>query len=204
MNQKQENLFQALSQMIKGGADPVSHEDDLWRRFGETVAVLVMDTSGFSRTCASHGLVHFLTRLMQLRSISAPLFDAHGCRRLRFEADNAFAAFATVDEALCAAEGVHAAIRDAGLMLTRDEPMTVSIGIGYGELLYSETLEGYFGDEMNFASKLGEDLGSGRETRITQSAFRMASTGLREGFRTDKARISGIEIAHYVRTAACG
>ena len=204
MNQTQENLFQALSQMIEAGADPVSHQDDLWQRFGETVAVLVMDTSGFSRTCASHGVVHFLTRLMQLRGISAPLFDAHGCRRLRFEADNAFAAFATVDDALCAAQAVHAAVRAAGLMLTSDEPMAVSIGIGYGELLYSETLEGYFGDEMNFASKLGEDLGSGQETRITESAFRMASTGLREGFRADKARVSGMELSHYVRTAARG
>ena len=43
-------------------------------------------------------------------------------------------------------------------MLSDSERMRVSIGIGYGDLLYSETLEGYFGEEMNYASKLGEDL----------------------------------------------
>ncbi len=197
MTEKQENLFQSLSRMIDGGTDPGEHHDELWRRYGETVAVLVMDTSGFSRTCSSHGVVHFLTRLMQLRRLCQPVFQAQGCRRLHFEADNAYATFASVDEAIQAAFATHAAIAEAGLMLTESERMRVSIGIGYGELLYSETLEGYFGEEMNYASKLGEDLASGDETYITDSAFNNASSELLTTFQPATSRISGVTLHHH-------
>ena len=197
MTEKQENLFQILSRMIDGGTDPGEHHDELWRRYGETVAVLVMDTSGFSRTCSSHGVVHFLTRLMQLRRLCHPVFLAHGCKRLRFEADNAFAAFASVDEAIQAALATHAAIAGEKLMLSDSERMRVSIGIGYGDMLYSETLEGYFGEEMNYASKLGEDLAGGDETYITENAYNNAeSTGL-AGFQRASSRLSGVDIVHY-------
>jgi len=199
MTEKQENLFQSLSRMIDGGADPDEHHRELWKRFGETVAVLVMDTSGFSRTSHSHGIIHFLTQLMQLRRLCAPVFEAHRCHRLRFEADNAYATFRSVDDAVLAADEVHRALRESGLMLTADEAMTVSMGIGYGDLLYSETLEGYFGNEMNFASKLGEDLGGANETRLTESAYQQASADLRSGFRAECVEMSGVSIPHYLR-----
>ncbi len=197
MTEKQGNLFQCLSQMIERGADPVEHQDELWRHFGEEVAVLVMDTSGFSRTASSHGIVHFLTRLMQLRRLCQPVFEVHGCKRLHFEADNAYAAFASADEAIRAALATHAAIADAGLMLTENEPMRVSIGVGYGEMLYSETLEGYFGEEMNYASKLGEDLAGGDETYITANAFNNVESAPLADFQPATSHISGVAINHY-------
>ena len=199
MTEKQENLFQSLSRLIDGGADPAEHHSEIWTRFGETVAVLVMDSSGFSRTSQSHGIIHFLTRLMQLRRLCAPLFEARNCHRLRFEADNAYATFRSVDDAVRAAEDVHHALQQSGLMLTPGEAMTVSIGIGYGELLYSQTLEGYFGNEMNFAAKLGEDLGNGRETRLTESAYEHASIALRAGFHAENVEMSGVSISHYTQ-----
>ena len=197
MTEKQENLFQSLSRMIDGGTDPGDRQEELWHRYGETVAVLVMDTSGFSRSCSSHGVVHFLTRLMQLRRLCQPVFLAHGCKRLRFEADNAFAAFSSADEAIHAALATHAAIAGEKLMLSDSERMRVSIGIGYGDMLYSETLEGYFGEEMNYASKLGEDLAGGDETYITGNTYRHAESTTVAGFQPASTRISGVDIVHY-------
>jgi class 3 adenylate cyclase len=183
--------------MLDAGEDPCEHHDTLWDRFGQRKAVMVCDTAGFSRTCRSHGVLHFLTRLMRLRQLCQPVFDRHGCDALRFEADNIFAVFDGVDQALATAMAVHSAIHTEPLMLHELEPMRVAIGIGYGDVLYSATHEGHFGEEMNFASKLGEDIGIGDETLLTESAFRAASEELLSGFEPDIARVSEVEIAFH-------
>ena len=92
---------------------------------------------------------------------------------------------------------VHEAIEHVGLMLDHEEPFRVGIGIGYGELLWSETLEGYFGQEINLASKLGEDTAVGGETLISESAFRHADKDLVAGFSPSLLRVSGIEATYY-------
>jgi adenylate cyclase len=68
----EENLFQSMSRFIESGIDPVSKHAEIWERYGETVAVLILDSSGFSRVTESHGIIHFLSRLMLLRDICPP------------------------------------------------------------------------------------------------------------------------------------
>lgn len=197
MTSTQDDLIQLLNAMLDAGEDPCDHHHALWDRFGQRKAVLVCDTAGFSRTCRTHGVLHFLTRLMRLRKLCQPIFDSNGCISLRFEVDNIFAVFDGVDQALSTAMATHRAIHATPLMLNGLEPMRVAIGIGYGDMLYSATHEGYFGEEMNFASKLGEDIGVGDETLLTDAAFRVASGGLLSGFESDTARISEVEIAFH-------
>ncbi len=195
------NLFQTMAGMLARGQNPVDHQDEIWSRYGETVATLVMDSSGFSRVSQSHGIVHFLAVLMRLREITQPLFEAHGGRRVKFHADNAFACFTTVDEAIRASLTLHQTIREASLMLTEEEPFQVCIGIGYGHMLYSETLEGYFADEMNLASKLGEDTAAGGETLLTCNAFENASEAMRAGFAPADCEVSGLNLDYYRHSA---
>ena len=164
------NLFGYLRNLLEAGEDPRSREEQIWARYGQTVAVLVLDSSGFSRISQSHGIVHYLAKLVQMRDIVNPGFEAEGARRSHFEADNVFALFDHPDAAIRAARQCHAAIAQARLMLTETEPFQVCVGIGYGQMLYSETLEGYFSSEMNIASKLGEDTADGGETLLTESA----------------------------------
>ncbi len=197
MPNEEENLFQRMSKLLESGIEPVSQHRELWQRYGETVAVLVLDSSGFSRVTESHGIIHFLSRLMLLREVTEPLFNTHGARQLRFEADNAFAVFDNVDDAITAALALHEKIYSSRLMLTEEERFSVSIGIGYGEMLFSETLEGYFSKEMNFASKLSEDLGEGDETLITNSAWQHAERSLVDAFTPAETAISGVSLKHY-------
>ena len=177
----------------------MKHEE-IWHRYGETVAALILDSSGFSRVTESHGIIHFLSRLMLLRNICKPIFEAHNCKRLHFEADNAFAIFDSVEDAIESALQVHSALYEAKLMLTEEERFRVGIGIGYGKMLYSETLEGYFSEEMNFASKLGEDLADGDETLISDSAYQQADKQLTGEFSPRETQISGISLKHYRHT----
>lgn len=197
MPRDDDNLFQYMSRLLESGIDPVSREADIHSRFGDTVAVLVLDSSGFSRVTESHGIVHFLSRLMLLRNLVTPIFDAHQCKQLNFAADDAFAFFDEVDQAIACAHALHTALHQSGLMLTEDERFQVSIGIGYGDMLYSETLEGYFSQEMNFASKLGEDLAVSNETRLTVNAYRNAQPQLVRGFSVQHVEMSGVVLTHY-------
>lgn len=192
-----ETLFERMANLLAAGIEPESRQDELWQRYGETVAVLVLDSTGFTRVSQSHGILHFLSRVMQLRELCIPLLAEHQCKRHHFEADNMYAAFDSVDECLRAALALHRAVFESKLQLTDSERYRVSIGIGFGKLLYSQTLEGYFGDEMNIACKLGEDIADGDETLLSEAAFAAANPTLVDGFESRESTISGVRLPHY-------
>ncbi|TXS92101.1 adenylate/guanylate cyclase domain-containing protein [Parahaliea maris] len=192
-----DNLFQCMSRMIAEGGDPCENEQQIWDRYGETVAILIIDSSGFSRTSQSHGILHFLSRLMQLRQICESVLQNHRCKRLHFEADNATAAFNDPSDAVRAALALQQAVYQSGLMLNERERFRISAGIGYGRLLYSETLEGYFGDQMNIASKLGEDIACGDEILLSEAVYKAAQKVMPTDIQTCDIEVSGIQLRYY-------
>lgn len=192
-----ENLFDCMSRMIATDTDPVSQHELIWERYGETVAVLVMDSSGFSRTCQDHGIIHFLSRLMQLRQLCEQVFQDNGLKELHFEADNAFAVFDDASDAVAAALDIQKAVYRAKLMLSSEERFRVSLGVGYGRLLHSETLEGYFGEEMNAASRLGEDIASGDEVLITRAAHEACHPEVVRGFKPLSIDVAGVKLDYF-------
>ncbi|MFT4712606.1 MAG: class 3 adenylate cyclase [Candidatus Azotimanducaceae bacterium] len=194
-----ENLFQYLESLIEKGTDPIDSEELVWQRYGKTVAVMVLDSSGFSRVSEAHGILHFLSRLMLMRRVVKPIIEANNPLDFHFEADNVFAVFEQPDEAIRTAVMCHEAVFENKVMLTEIEPFQLCIGIGYGAMLYSETLEGYFGEEMNLASKLGEDTADGGETLITERAYASASVDLVQLFEQRTASISGLAFPYYRR-----
>lgn len=194
------NLFEALKEMIDQGTVPNDMADEIWQRYGQQVAVLVLDCSGFSRVSHQLGIIHFLERLVIMREIVAPVFAAHDHLEYRFEADNVYAAFDSADTAIKVADASQHAINSSNLMLTEAEPFRICIGIGYGRMLYSETLEGYFGEEMNLASKLGEDTADAGEILITSSTYERASEELLAGFEPRTLNISGLTGQYYAKS----
>ena len=191
------NLFDHLHDLLERNIHPTERQDEIWERFGREVAVMMLDSAGFSRTTERHGIVHFLTQLMQLRTIIGGVCADSDCHSLRFEADNVYAAFDHPDAAIRTAIDIHRAIDREQLMLDHEEPFRVCIGIGFGKLLWSETLEGYFGEEINLASKLGEDTAAGGETLISENAYRHADPELVTGFSESHLSMAGIEATFY-------
>ena len=138
-------------------------------RFRRDVAVLVLDACGFSRTVKGRGIVHFLALLERLERVIRPCVEEQHGRILRREADNIYAVFDTADHALAAARLIQGNVRAANEALPEDEEVGVSIGIGYGELLLVGPDDAW-GDEMNLASKLGEDLADCDQILLTEAA----------------------------------
>src|SRR6185295_20329660 len=60
---------------------------DIWRRFGRTQAVLVLDMCGFSRLTMRYGVTHFLAMIRRLNNIVRPVIAQGGGHVVKTEAD---------------------------------------------------------------------------------------------------------------------
>ncbi len=72
----------------------------------------------------------------------------------------------------------------------------IAIGIGYGRVLLVGDDDAY-GDEMNVACKLGEDLAEQGEILLTASAHEALGTGTTWQFEDSSVRISGLDLTAY-------
>ena len=160
--------------------------------FGETHAIMVMDMSGFSRVTIKHGIMHFLAMIHRMNQIVAPTVREHGGRVIKFEADNAFAIFDKVEDAIEAAIDTSRRFSAANTMLPEEMDMHGKFGIGYGEVLIVEDKD-LFGSEVNLASKLGEDLAERGEILLTEAAFAEVDAEKRE-YEEVSMTISGLQL----------
>jgi class 3 adenylate cyclase len=162
--------------------------------FCKEVAVVVIDSCGFSRTVRQHGIVNFLARLERLERMIAPMIDAHGGRLLRAEADNLFALFGDADSAVEFAAEVQRNVGIANDPLPAASEIYVAIGVGFGRMLLIDDND-VFGDEMNVACKLGEDLAEQGEVLLTADAFKALKKAASWTFESSSVRISGLDLA---------
>src|SRR5699024_3371007 len=109
------------------------------------------------------------------------------------EADNVFALFPDAASALRCSLEVQRSVEIANEQLPAASEIYVAIGVGYGELLLVGDDDAY-GDEMNVACKLGEDLAERGEILVTAAAHE--SLGDADGFRFEdySASISGLDL----------
>lgn len=139
------------------------------RQFLRTVAILVLDCSGFTRTTRLKGIVHFLALIERLERLVSPTIGHRGGSVLRTEADNLFAVFPDIAAATACAEAIQRDVSAANEVLPEAEELYVAIGLGYGPVLMVDP-DDVYGDEMNLACKLGEDLARRGEILLTPAA----------------------------------
>ena len=177
-------------------ADRARVEEEIWERFGTEGAVLISDMSGFSRATRALGICHFLACIHRVRPVVARGVGENSGILLKCETDNCYAFFPEPDQALAAAIAVNKELD----LLNRDQQGAdrtyVSIGIDYGRLLLIGELE-YFGDPVNTASKLGEDLAARSEILVTQRAMDRVTLDLDREPDRRRERISGIDIDYF-------
>ncbi|HBK18002.1 MAG TPA: hypothetical protein DDZ38_05130 [Gammaproteobacteria bacterium] len=179
------------------GIHPEKIEQEAWNKFGTKVAVLNIDSVGFSRTTKSHGIVHFLTRMAKARDCMSSVLGAMDTISFGYHADNCIAYFDTPQKAVDAVLALQSAVLKSGITLNDSEHYGLCAGIGYGELLYSQTLDGYFGDEMNLASRLGEDTAERDEILLTQNARNALTDGTDMRFEARSLEASGALVNYY-------
>lgn len=155
-------------------------------------AVLVADLDSFTASTLEHGITSFLVLLHEVHRMARPVVQDLGGVMLRSQADTLFCLFDTVEQAVTAARAFHARLADPPIHLLPGRPVTMAIGIGYGPLLNIED-EDALGSEVNLAYKLGEDIGTARETLLTEAALaQLPKEGLR--FETRCEQVSGLDL----------
>lgn len=172
-------------------------EDCLWDEFGAEYAVFVLDMSGFSLLTRKYGIVHYLSMVRRMQLTTKPIVKSYGGSMIKYEADNCFAVFPDPLSAVNAAIAMQHAFRAANLLTADELDIHIACGIDYGKVLVIGH-EDCFGDPVNRASKMGEDLACSGEILITKEAMQMipAEAGIKA--RAMNVSISGITIPAYM------
>lgn len=169
----------------------------IWDKFGTEGTVFISDMASFSSTSRKVGVCHFLKMIHRARQIIAPIVESNAGKLLKCDADNCYAFFETTDDALRASFEVNAALFASNEEFPLEEQIYLSVGIDYGRVLLIGDAD-YYGDPVNTASKLGEDLAVRAETLVTKRALERSNFEIPELAERMVARISDIEIK-YVR-----
>ncbi len=167
-------------------------ERELRERFEVEKAVFALDMSGFSLTVRREGILAYLGMIRRMQLITTPIIATHGGDIVKHEADNVLAVFDETASAVRAGLEIQAQL----LAQTGDRPIRVSIGIDFGRFLHVPGRD-CFGDAVNTAFKLGEDLADAGELLITRCARDHLDPALRATVSIDDMTlsISGLEIA---------
>jgi class 3 adenylate cyclase len=171
-------------------------EAALWNEFGAEVAVFVLDMSGFSLLTRKYGIVHYLSMVRRMQLTTEPIVRSFGGSMIKYEADNCFAVFPDPLSAVHAAIAMQHAFRAENLLTSDDLDIHISCGIDYGKILVVGHKD-CFGDPVNRASKIGEDVANPGEILITGEAMQLipAEAGIKA--RQLSVSISGIVIPAY-------
>ena len=160
---------------------------------------MITDMTGFSRATAEHGILHFLSFVERKIRLSLPIIESEAGRLVKTIGDDLFCVFPTASKAAHAAIGILDAITQDNIQRPPETQFMTAIGLGFGQML---TLGGrdFFGDEVNRASKLGEDLAGPGQVLVTPN-FR-DKCGPINGwqFESRQAEMSGIGLPHFELT----
>lgn len=171
-------------------------ETELWQEYGMERAVFVLDMSGFSMLTRKYGIVHYLSMVRRMQLTTEPIVKSYGGSMIKYEADNCFAIFPDPLSSVNAALAMQHAFEASNLMTSDDLDIYISCGIDYGKILVIEG-EDCFGDAVNRASKLGEDVAAAGEILITKEAMDMVPPEAGVKAREMTISISGINVTAY-------
>lgn len=152
------------------------------RRCGEELAVLVSDSSGFTRRTHEQGILPALAAVRRAYAVAAPVVERRGGLVISQRADNLLAVFPVAVGAVRAAVEIQQRLRKRG----RDG-LGLCLGIDVGRVI--RLAEDVYGAPVNVASKLGEDLAGRDEILVTSEVAR---------------RVRGIVRVSYSRSSEVG
>lgn len=154
------DFYRLLDQAVAAPDRAAVIHADIWSQVGADCAILVSDLTGFTRLTKAKGVLHFLAGFRRAMHLAEPAVQRHGARFHKTAADNLLATFPDVPAAVAAARDM--------LREPVGDGIEFCVGIGYGRILHLE--DDVFGDEVNVAYKLGEDVAKGGEVLLSAAA----------------------------------
>lgn len=171
-------LWKLIEERVEPCADVARIDQRIWDLFGETWAVLFTDLSGFSRQVAAFGIIHFLQVIFEQKRLLLPVAARHDGILIKAEADSFLIIFKRASAAVRCAVEMQEECRKHNEARTPEEKVLLCVGIGFGRILRIGDTDVY-GQEVNAASKLGEDTAKADEILVTD-AVRVAAEELKD------------------------
>lgn len=187
-------FFALIDRLI--AAQPESRpeiERFIWDSFSCDMAVLALDMSSFSLAVRRNGVLSHLCQIRRMQLLTQPLIRDNCGELLKYEADNLLAVFKSCSCAIDAALAINRAMTESAEAMAHQPPLAVSIGIDYGKMLVLPG-EDCFGDAVNVAHKLGEDIAGPGEVLITSRVREQLNAAPTVKLEPLKLSMSGVEI----------
>ena len=163
--------------------------------FEQERTIMVLDMSGFTRATQQGNIISFLLSINQMQRLVTPVVEDNSGLVVRAEHDNLTCLFDSVDDAIAASREVRERLESANVILPSDKELYASIGIGHGQILNIDN-EAIYGNEVNLASKLGEDIGGLGDVLLTANAYdQVDDSELKCEQRT--VTVSGLEFNYF-------
>ena len=199
MDKKLERDFQNKLLLFSQESNDVERkkiEAELWQEYGTERVVFVLDMSGFSLLTRKYGIIHYLSMVRRMQLTSEPIVKTYGGSLIKYDADNCFAVFSDTLSAVHAAIALQLAFDASNILTSDDFDVRIACGIDYGKILIVGN-EDCFGDAVNRACKLGEDVAAAGEILVTQDAMQAVTAELDFKLREVNISVSGLNIPAY-------
>lgn len=149
-------------------ADRAAEEQAIQRRFAAEQTILIGDMPGFTWRTEAEGIVHYLSLIFGMREICARVIAEGSGYLYKIDADNLFVSFASPRDAVETALRIQHALRSFNAQLPERDRVELGIGLAHGAVLGIDG-EDVWGQAVNFAAKLGEDISQGGEILAHES-----------------------------------
>lgn len=162
-----EDVYEDFFRLQRGDIDQSEFRDKYnWER-----AILSIDMTGYTASAMQYGELQSLLRIMDAQRVVIPVLQDCGAELIRCFADDVVALFRDPNSALDAAFEIHRRVKLFNSSpLASENPTSCCAGVGFGRL-FAIGPNLAQGDEMNQASKLGEDIARANETLLTERAY---------------------------------
>lgn len=163
-----QRLESLIEERMIPGADKAVIDARIWEVFGENWSIMFTDLSGFSRNVAEFGIIHFLQNIHESQRIFEPCIESYDGVLVEVAGDSMLVLFRKPIKAVECAIAMQRTTKQYNQHKADAEKILLCVGIGYGEILTIGE-HNVFGEEVNSASKLGEDVAKAGEILVTGS-----------------------------------
>ena len=133
---------------------------------GRKLTVLMADSSGFTKKTHQFGILHFLATMTRAYDRLIPILEASEGICISHNADNILGIFEKPDAAVKAAIAMNRHLKRHNRSLAPKDRFNICIGINTGDVI--RLADNVYGDPVNIAAKIGEDLAGKDEILVTR------------------------------------
>ena len=161
-----DRLVALIEERLEPGADKERIDERIWDLFGEHWAIMFTDLAGYSRNVEEFGITHFMQVIYESQRLFTPLIEEHDGWLFEVVGDSLLVLFRNPKKAMACALAMQRVCADYNRDRGDAEKVLACIGLGKGDVVRVGRGK-LFGQQVNAASKLGEDTAKAGEILVT-------------------------------------